>query len=68
MIKKINFILVLLLLLVSISAVTAADDLNDTIARVKVYELEQLLALTKQKMLSSSSIEEQIVYLKKCKK
>ena len=32
MIKKINFILVLLLLLVSIGAVSAADDLNDTIA------------------------------------
>lgn len=32
MFKKINFILVLLLLLVSIGAVSAADDLNDTIA------------------------------------
>ena len=32
MFKKINFILVLLLLLVSICAVSAADDLNDTIA------------------------------------
>ncbi len=32
MIKKINVILVLLLLLVSIGAVSAADDLNDTIA------------------------------------
>ena len=32
MFKKINFILVLLLLLVSIGAVSATDDLNDTIA------------------------------------
>ena len=32
MIKKINFILILLLLLVSISAVSAAEDYNDTIA------------------------------------
>ena len=32
MTKKINFILVLLLLLVSVGAVSAADDLNDTIA------------------------------------
>ena len=32
MVKKINFILVLLLLLVSIGAVSATDDLNDTIA------------------------------------
>ena len=32
MIKKVNFILILLLLLVSISAVSAADELNNTIA------------------------------------
>ena len=32
MFKKINILLVLLLLLVSIGAVSAADDLNDTIA------------------------------------
>ena len=31
MVKKINFILVLLLLLVSVGAVSAADDANNTV-------------------------------------
>ena len=38
--------------------------LADTIKRVKVYELEKTLLQTKQKMLSSATIEEQLVYLK----
>lgn len=38
--------------------------LSDTIKRVKIYELEQKLAEIKQKMLNSSSTEEQYVYLK----
>lgn len=42
MIKKINFILVLLLLLVSICAVSAADDLNDTIASDDEDVLEEV--------------------------
>ncbi|WP_405264429.1 right-handed parallel beta-helix repeat-containing protein [Methanobrevibacter sp.] len=42
MIKKINFLLVLLLLLVSIGAVSAADDLNDTIASDDGTVLEEV--------------------------
>ena len=41
MIKKINFILVLLLLLVSVGAVSAADDFNDTIASDDEAVLEE---------------------------
>ena len=43
--KKINFILVLLLLLVSIGAVSAADDLNDTIASDDGAILENIVYL-----------------------
>ncbi len=42
MTKKINFILVLLLLLVSVGAVSAADDLNDTIASDDGAVLEEV--------------------------
>ena len=42
MIKKINFLLVLLLLLVSIGAVSADDDLNDTIASDDEDVLEEV--------------------------
>ena len=38
--------------------------LKDTINRVKVYELEQQLQIIQQKMLTSSSTEEQYVYLR----
>ncbi|WP_405305589.1 right-handed parallel beta-helix repeat-containing protein [Methanobrevibacter sp.] len=42
MIKKINFLLVLLLLLVSIGAVSAVDDLNDTISSDDGTVLEEV--------------------------
>lgn len=42
MIKKINFILILLLLLVSLSAVSAADEFNDTIASDNSDILEEV--------------------------
>ena len=42
MIKKINILLVLLLLLVSIGAVSAVDDLNDTISSDDGTVLEEV--------------------------
>lgn len=51
-IKKINFILVLLLLVVSIGAVSAADDLNDTVASDNGDILEEVAA---EDVLTSNS-------------
>ena len=60
MIKKINFILVLLLLLVSIGAVSAADDLNDTIASddgaiLEDVPLEDVVASNGEDIVSTNS-------------
>ena len=55
MIKKINFILVLLLLLVSIGAVSAADDLNDTIASDDGAILEEVI---QDDVLASDNFED----------
>lgn len=51
MVKKINFILVLLLLLVSVGAVSAADNFNDTIASDDESILEELNLMTFQHLL-----------------